>query len=154
MKRAIWRRFPERKNIAKAKKFWEMSPGIIDRGEQVKLDVSWYTEAGMKNKQTKTNQDAFLLDMVTLPNGETIIRFGAFDGHGMLGHNVSHCVRDEFLRFLYGQYDMDMKDWYMLDTRVMMKCKFDCLNSGSTCCFGIYNTTRNTGRMWNLGDSG
>ena len=59
------------------------------------------------------------MDTVTLANGDVIIRFGVFDGHGPEGHFISQCIREEMLTYLYAQEDLEvMKDMYLLDIRV------------------------------------
>ena len=37
------------------------------------MDVQWATQGGIKNGKTKTNQDSFLIDQVTLPNGDRYV---------------------------------------------------------------------------------
>eukprot|EP00392_Amoebophrya_sp_AT5.2_P000184 g184.t1 len=72
----------------------------------------------------------------------------------MDGQKVSQFLRDELLAH-FGQRENlhKMRDFYLIQVRMICELKISAVHSGATFCFAVWNVTKDRVRVWNSGDS-
>ena len=76
--------------------------------DNININSSFITKAGIDDKKEKTNQDSYLLLEKLFENKLTI--FGVFDGHGVNGHLISSLVSQFLSKYLNNKENYCLKN--------------------------------------------